>query len=104
MGKHMSPEMHSRYIRAQRAGFHSGGKKLESKNPKKQRKDAAIRTMAKTPVSKTGYGEWSKDKLKEAYYYILEYLLDEGYATSIEAADGIFQVMSEEWFAEILSE
>lgn len=41
-------------------------------------------------------------QFKEAYYFVLEYLLSEGYADTYEDADGIFQVMSEEWFADIL--
>jgi len=105
LGRHMSPEERSRYIRAQRAGYHTGGlKDLSSKNPKKQRKDAALRQMATKKVSKGSYGEWSKSKLKEAYFYILDYLLEEGYADTLDDADGIFQIMSEEWFVEILSE
>ena len=40
----------------------------------------------------------------EEYEEILSYLLDEGYADSLESAEGIFEVMSDEWINEILDE
>jgi hypothetical protein len=89
-----------RLTRANNAGYH--GSNLTSKNEKKQRKDEGMRTMFKTPVPKAGYKEWSKEKLKEYYEFILEYLISEGYADTLESAEGIFEVMSEGWFETIL--
>lgn len=40
----------------------------------------------------------------ESYDVILEYLLDEGYADTIESAESIMNSMSEEWIDEILDE
>lgn len=45
-------------------------------------------------------GKW----VKEAYELILSYLLDEGYADSLGAAEIIFENMSEEWIDEVLEE
>jgi hypothetical protein len=101
-GRYTSLEQKARETRASRAGHFSTN--LTTRNPKKLRKDAALRKMAKTTMPKSGYGEWSKEKLKETYYDIINYLLNEGYANDFESADGIIQVMSEEWFMSIYGE
>lgn len=101
-GEYISLEQQSREARASREGYF--GKKLTTKNPKKQRKDEALRKMARTGLPKSGYGDWSKEKLKEAYYNILCYLLDEGYTDSEYGAEFILENMSDEWMAEILDE
>lgn len=101
-GEYISLEQQSREARASRAGHF--GTKLSSKDPKKLRKDEALRKMSRTQRPRIGYGDWSKEKLKEAYYDIINYLLNEGYANDFEGADGIFQVMSEDWFMTIYGE
>lgn len=40
----------------------------------------------------------------EEFDIVLSYLLDEGYVDSVEAAQGIVEVMSDEWLDEILDE
>lgn len=98
-GEYISLEQQSREARASRAGHF--GTKLTTKNPKKLRKDEAIRKMSMTREPKSGYGDWAKKNIKETYYDIINYLLSEGYANDFESADGIIQVMSEEWFMSI---
>lgn len=49
-------------------------------------------------------GTFVRKMTKEEYEYILEHLLDEGYANSIENAEKIAMNMSEEWREEILDE
>lgn len=100
--EYISLEQQSREARASRAGHF--GTKLSSKDPKKLRKDEALRKMSRTQRPRTGYGDWSKEKLKEAYYNILCYLLDEGYADSEYEAEFILESMSDEWMTEILDE
>lgn len=41
-------------------------------------------------------------KFAEGYEFILSYLLDEGYADTIESAESIMNSMSDEWIADIL--
>lgn len=77
---------------------------IQPKSKKAERRRAARQAAHGTPVRAGGYKEWAKENLKEVYEYILEYLIYEGYADNYEDADGIFQIMSENWFAEILEE
>lgn len=48
--------------------------------------------------------ELRKSLNREEYEYILEHLLDEGYANSIENAEKIVMNMSEEWVLDVLDE
>jgi hypothetical protein len=45
-----------------------------------------------------------KDESYDAYNMILSYLIDEGYASTEDAADKIILNMSESWFEEIIQE
>lgn len=101
-GEYVTPEQEAREARASKAGYIGTGKNLESKNPKKIRKDDALRKMSRTPVSSDNFGKFAKESLKEMYYFVLDHLLVEGYADTYENADAIFQIMSEEWFEDIL--
>lgn len=82
---------------ARKAGYR--GQNILPKSEKKRRKEKY--GSLKIPQSSNSFKAFSR-QFKEAYYFVLEYLLSEGYADTYEDADGIFQVMSEEWFADIL--
>lgn len=49
-------------------------------------------------------GTFVRKMTKEEYEYILEHLLDEGYANSLENAEKIAANMSEEWVLDVLDE
>lgn len=66
---------------------HTGGPGTVTKNPKKLRKQKAM-------------GEIGEEV--NTYNIILSHLLDEGYASTEEAADKIILNMSESWFEEIM--
>lgn len=80
-------------------------------SPKAKTKTATVKSTgrygSKRKVSASGEAAYqaAKSKMKEdisVYDIVLEHLLDEGYADSIESAAAIMVNMSEEWRTEIL--
>lgn len=70
------------------AGGHKPGPGTVTKNPKKLRKQKAM-------------GEFAKEEF-DTYEFVLSYLLDEGFASTEQAADKIILNMSESWFEDIM--
>ena len=70
------------------AGGHKPGPGTVTKNPKKLRKQKAM-------------GEFAKEDF-DTYEFVLTHLLEEGYASTEQAADKIILNMSESWFEEII--
>ena len=75
-----------------RTGSYSGRPTPESKERAK-----AIRKALRNRAN------WGKPKT-QAEEYVLEYLIQEGYADSYESADVILELMSDEWFEQILND
>jgi hypothetical protein len=117
--KHKTENPHNTATTSSRAGLHRGSAAWNDQNepnlsmtPVRRAELAAKRAERqgegkranKIRARISGASEESQNESYDIYDIILSHLLDEGYADTLEAAEGIMVSMSEEWREEILDE
>lgn len=101
----LSKKRRSRLAKRVRAGEDIGKKgKGFKKVAAKAAKFYGSKEAGERVAAAAMFKQQAKMHHEESYEYVLSYLLDEGYADTIEGAEKIASCMSEEWVDEILDE